>query len=279
MKLIVFSRLRFLLFSLLAALLFWYFSHPVVLVNTARQVSMILTGRIIPIYSVETPEKKIALTFDATWGADQTGDILRILRENGVKCTFFLCGLWLEKYPEMVKKIAAEGHEIGNHSYTHPHLNRLTEEEIAHEILRTHELIKELTGQEARVFRPPFGEYSNKVIETAGACRYTTIIWDVDSLDWKDLTAEAMVNRILIRTQPGSIILFHNAGKHTPDAIATLIPTLKRQGYSFTTVSALLLKGETYTDHTGRQKLKKVEPTRKPDPGLINRSDYKVSQL
>lgn len=264
MKIYFFSRLRFALIFLLGALVFWYFSHPLLLVSTARQVSLLLTGRLIPIYSVEIQDKKVALSFDATWGADQTSELLRILRENKVKCTFFLCGLWLEKYPEMVKRIAAEGHEIGNHSYTHPHLNNLSPEEIAHELLRTHELIKELTGQISKVFRPPFGEYNNKVIETAEACHYTTIIWDVDSLDWKDLSSAEMITRILSKIKPGSIVLFHNAGKHTPHAVTTLIPTLKRMGYDFLPVSRLLLSGETYTDHTGRQRQKRTAPIETP---------------
>ena len=270
MRVYVFTRLRFLCLLIVAILFFWYFSHPVLLVNTARQVTMILTGRIIPIYSVERPDKRLSVTFDATWGADQTKELLKILRDNGVKATFFLCGLWVEKYPEMVKAIAEEGHEIGNHSHTHPHMNNLSAEEIAHEILRTHQLIRELTGQSPTVFRPPYGEYNNKLIETARSCGYSTIIWDVDSLDWKNLSAAEMVNRIVRRVQPGSIILCHNAGKHTPQTIATLIPLLKKQGYEFTPVSQLLLEGDTFTDHTGRQKQKKVAPTIRDFPGQIN---------
>ena len=266
----VITRLRFLCLLIAAAVFFWYFSHPVLLVNTARQVAMMLTGRIIPVYSVERPDRKLSITFDATWGADQTSDLLRILRDNDVKATFFLCGLWVEKYPEMVKAIAGEGHEIGNHSYTHPHMNSLSVEEIAHEILYTHQLIKELTGQSSTVFRPPYGEYNNKLIETARSCGYTTIIWDVDSLDWKNLSATEMVTRITKRVQRGSIILCHNAGKHTPQAISTLIPLLKKQGYEFTPVSQLLLKGETFTDHTGRQKQKQIAPTIRDYPRQLN---------
>ncbi|HEY8392827.1 MAG TPA: polysaccharide deacetylase family protein [Capillibacterium sp.] len=264
MRMFYFSRWQALGLALLAAFFFWYFSHPVVLYHTAQQVAVLLGKRIIPIYSVGTDEKKVALSFDATWGADQTPELLRILRENQVRTTFFLCGLWLEKYPEMVKKIAAEGHELANHSYSHPHMNNLSEREIAHELNRTHHLIKELTGQNPTLFRPPFGEYNNKVIETARACGYTTVIWDVDSLDWKDLSAQAMLDRILPRLQNGSIILFHNAGKHTPEAVARLIPILKKQGFSIVPISALLLKGETYTDHTGRQYRKEsAGPSRK----------------
>ncbi|HHW11805.1 MAG TPA: polysaccharide deacetylase family protein [Firmicutes bacterium] len=269
MRIYYFSRWKALGLGLLAAFVFWYFSHPVVLRRTALQVAVLLGQRIIPIYAVGTDEKKIAISFDATWGADQTPDLLRILRENQVRTTFFLCGLWVEKYPEMVKRIAAEGHEVGNHSYTHPHMNSLSEREIAHELNRTHHLIKELTGQSPTLFRPPFGEYNNKVIETARACGYTTIIWDVDSLDWKDLTAEAMLDRILKRIKPGSIVLFHNAGKNTPQALARLLPILKGQGFSIVPISELLHKGETYTDHTGRQFPKpRMEQSKPPEGGI-----------
>ncbi len=267
MRIFVLSRFKAIVLFLLAAFLFWFSSHPVVLRRAARQVSVLLGNRIIPIYSVETEEPKVAITFDATWGADQTEELLRILRDNQVRCTFFLCGLWLEKYPEMVKKIAAGGHEIGNHSYTHPHMNNLSAQQITEELMRTHRLIKELTGQEATMFRPPFGEYNNLLIETAKACNYTTIIWDVDSLDWQNLSAEAMLNRVLSRVQKGSIILFHNAGKNTPQTIARLIPALRQRGYSLVPVSELVLTGETYTDHTGRQHRKKTA-VRKRRPGV-----------
>ena len=260
MRIFVLSRFKAIVLFLLAAFLFWFSSHPVVLRRAARQVSVLLGNRIIPIYSVETEEPKVAITFDATWGADQTEELLRILRDNQVRCTFFLCGLWLEKYPEMVKKIAAGGHEIGNHSYTHPHMNNLSAQQITEELMRTHRLIKELTGQEATMFRPPFGEYNNLLIETAKACNYTTIIWDVDSLDWRDLSSEAMVNRVYPKIQPGSIVLFHNAGKHTPRAIDILFTKLKKDGYQIVPISKLLLKGDTYVDHTGRQRPRRAAP-------------------
>lgn len=248
---------------------------PRALVNTVRRVSVLLSGRIIPIYSVETPEKKVAISFDAVWGADQTPKLLEIMAKNNVRTTFFLSGFWLEKYPEMVKEIARAGHEIGNHTYTHPHLNSLSKEDIARELMRTHQLIQELTGQTATLFRPPFGEYNNKVIETAAECGYTTIIWDIDSLDWQDLSAAAMLERIQKRLQPGSIILFHNAGKHTPETVSQLLPILKSKGYSVVPVSHLLLKGETYTDHAGRQRLKKKTL---PDHGLIDLYRLLVSE-
>ncbi|HQD39340.1 MAG TPA: polysaccharide deacetylase family sporulation protein PdaB [Bacillota bacterium] len=227
------------------------------LVGAGRMVMSVLSQKIIPIYRVDTQgEKKVALTFDATWGADYTPKLLEILRQEKVKATFYLAGFWIEKYPEMVKKIAQEGHELGNHTYSHPHLNSLGEEEIKKELTRTHQMLKELTGKDSTVFRPPFGEYSNKVIKVAEECGYKTIIWDVDSLDWKNLSAAQMQKRILERVRPGSIVLMHNAGLHTPEALPGLIKELKKRGYKFTTTSELLIKGPYYIQHDGEQKPK-----------------------
>lgn len=256
----VLSGRRWLVGSVVGLALCLALLSPKIRNGSWQMVSSWLAGRIIPIYSVETPRKQVAFSFDAVWGADQTGELLAILEKHQVKTTFFLGGFWLEKYPEMVKAIAKAGHEIGNHTYTHPHLNTLPPEKIAEELTRTHRLIVELTGQKPWLFRPPFGEYSNKVIETADKCGYTTIIWDVDSLDWRDLSSEAMVNRVYPKIQPGSIVLFHNAGKHTPRAIDILFTKLKKDGYQIVPISKLLLKGDTYVDHTGRQRPRRAAP-------------------
>lgn len=251
---------RLLIYLGAGLVLFFFVAFPVVRQQSWRVVSSLLAGKIIPIYSVDTPEKKVAFSFDAVWGADQTKELLAILRKHNVKTTFFLGGFWLEKYPEMVKLIADEGHEIGNHTYTHPHLNSLGPEQIAEELNRTHRLIVELTGQKAFLFRPPFGEYSNKVIDAAKSCGYTTIIWDVDSLDWRNLSSAEMTQRVYSRVGPGSIVLFHNAGKNTPQAIDALLGSLIRDGYRIVPISKILLPGETYVDHAGRQRLRTTPP-------------------
>lgn len=141
--------------------------------------------RKLPIYCVDTDEKKVAISFDAAWGADDTDELLRILRENDVKTTFFMCGYWVDQYPDEVKKIAEEGHTLGNHSSTHPHMSQLSKDQIKEELMKNHEKVKTLTGQEMELFRPPFGEYNNNVIEAAEECGYYTIQWDVDILETK----------------------------------------------------------------------------------------------
>lgn len=150
--------------------------------------SAILTAeneRKLPIYCVQREDNKIAVSFDAAWGADDTDELLRILEDNQVKATFFLCGYWVEDYPEEVKKIAEAGHDLGNHSATHPHMSQLSAEQIAGELQNCHQAVQELTGVEMELFRPPFGEYDNHVIETAEENGYYTIQWDVERLETK----------------------------------------------------------------------------------------------
>ncbi|NLK37958.1 MAG: polysaccharide deacetylase family protein [Epulopiscium sp.] len=153
--------------------------------KTVFQVHIAKAERKLPIYCVDTPEPKVAISFDAAWGADDTDELLRILEENGVKTTFFMCGYWVDDYPEEVKKIAEAGHDLGNHSATHPHMSQLSKEQIKKELLDTHKKVYDLTGYEMDLFRPPFGEYDNKVIETARENNYHIIQWDVDSLETK----------------------------------------------------------------------------------------------
>lgn len=204
--------------------------------------------RMVPIYRVETQEKKVAISFDAAWGSDITPKLLATLKKHNIKTTFFLVKFWMDKYPEMTKLIAKEGHEIGNHSATHPHMGSISREEIMKELKDTHDKIKGLTGQNAILFRPPFGDYNNTLITTAGEMGYHVIQWDVDSLDWKDLSADAIYDRVIEQIKPGSIVLFHNNGKHTAEALEPIINELKKQGYKIVPISQLLIKGNYYID-------------------------------
>jgi polysaccharide deacetylase family sporulation protein PdaB len=208
--------------------------------------------RRLPVYSVQTEEKKIAISFDAAWGADRTDELLALLEEHQIRTTFFLVRFWVEKYPEVVQRIAAAGHEIGNHSATHPHMASLSPEQIQFELTSTHELIKEVSGQEPYLFRPPFGEYSNRVIENAEAVGYTTIQWSVDSLDWKPLSAAEIAQRVTSRIEPGAIVLFHNNGEHTPAALRKVLQFCHQEGYEVVPISELLLKGDYYIDVNGK---------------------------
>lgn len=211
--------------------------------------------RKLPIYCVETDEKKVAISFDAAWGADDTDELLRILKENDVKTTFFMCGYWVDDYPEEVKKIYADGHDLGNHSATHPHMSQLSKQQIKDELAKTGEKVKNLTGYEMDLFRPPFGEYNNNVIEAAEESGYYTVQWDVDSLDWKNLGAEHEINQVLNHKHlgNGSIILFHNDAKFTPKALDTIIKGLKDKGFEIVPVSEIIIREDFHMDHEGRQ--------------------------
>jgi len=221
--------------------------EPLVVAVTSRK-------RLVPVYRVDRSDKVVALSFDATWGTDLTDEILQILRQNGVRTTFFLAGQWIDKYPDYVVKIAAHGHEVGNHSLTHPHMNTLSAEGVIKEIERTGEMIRDLVGEQPLIFRPPFGEYNNTVIEAASSIGYVTVQWSVDSLDWKNLTSQQIYSRVMSQIKPGDIVLFHNAAPGTPDAIRRIIPDLISSGYTIVPVSELLLKEDYYIDHEGTQR-------------------------
>jgi peptidoglycan-N-acetylglucosamine deacetylase len=214
------------------------------------------TQRKLPIYSVETDEKKVAISFDAAWGDQFTQDILDILDKYNVKTTFFLVGFWVDKYPDMVKKIHDRGNEIGNHSTTHPHMSKLTKEQIIKELQVTGDKIKAITGYQPTVFRPPFGDYNNNLIETAESLGYYTIQWDVDSLDWKEMGVQPVVDRVSRNVKKGSIVLFHNNAKYVAEYLPLVIERLQEQGYEIVPVSELIIKQDYFIDSTGRQNKK-----------------------
>lgn len=212
-------------------------------------------NRRLPIYCVGTDENKVAISFDAAWGADDTDELLRILDENEVKTTFFMCGYWIDKYPEEVMKIALSGHDLGNHSATHPHMSQLSKEQIKEELNKTHDKVYELTGYEMDLFRPPFGEYDNNVIEAAEEVGYYTVQWDVDSLDWKEHGVDHEINQVLNHKHlgNGTIILFHNDAKYTPQALDSIIKGLKEKGFEIVPISELIHRDAYTIDHEGRQ--------------------------
>lgn len=168
------------------------------------------TSRRIPIYSVQTTENKMAISFDAAWGADKTSEIMTICDEYGVKATFFLVGFWVEKYPEKVKEIYDRGFEIGLHSNTHPDMAKLSKSQIKNEIETNIKLIENITGVKPKLFRPPFGSYNNTLIEVCDELNLSCIQWSVDSLDWKGLSASELAGRVTGKAKAGSIVLFHN---------------------------------------------------------------------
>lgn len=207
----------------------------------------------LPIYSVDTAEKKIAISFDAAWGNEHTKPILDILDEYGVKTTFFLVEFWVDEYPDDVKEIYARGHQLGNHSSTHPDMSKLSVEDMVKELKGPEGKIEQLTGVKTNVFRPPFGAYCNELIDTAEANEYYVIQWDVDSLDWKDISAEQIVERVTRNVKPGSIVLFHNNAQHVQTYLPLILKKLQADGYEIVPIGELIMKENYHMDHTGKQ--------------------------
>lgn len=212
-------------------------------------------GRELPVYCVQTQEPKIALSFDAAWGNEDTGKILEILKKHDVKVTFFMTGGWVESYPDDVKAILAAGHDLGNHSENHKHMSQISNAEKKEELMKVHNKVKELTGYDMFLFRPPYGDYDNAVVKTAKECGYYTVQWDVDSLDWKDYGADSIVKTVTQHKHlgNGSIILCHNGAKYTAQALDTMLTTLKEAGYELVPISELIIKENYHMDHEGRQ--------------------------
>ncbi len=213
------------------------------------------TTRKIPIYSVQTEDKKVALSFDAAYGADKTEQIMKILSDNGANATFFLVGFWVDKYPEIAQKIANGGFEIGTHSNTHAHMSKMSAEDIQKDLSTSVDKIKSATGVSPIVFRAPYGEYNDTLITEAQKLKLYTVQWDVDSLDWKGISAEEIRSRVVTRVNPGSIVLFHNNSDHIVEALPGILELLKSRGYTFCSVGELIYRDSYVIDNNGRQRL------------------------
>lgn len=211
------------------------------------------TVRDLPVYSVEREDKKIAISFDCAWGTDYTDKLLEVLGREQVHATFFMVEFWAEKYPDFVKKIDEAGHEIGTHSATHSYMSKFSEEQIRAELASSSEAIETVTGKRPELFRAPYGDYNDRLIRTAREEGFYTIQWDVDSLDWKDLSANDIAMRVISRVQSGSIILCHNNGAHTAEALPIILDTLKNKGYEFVSIGQLIYRDNFTVDANGRQ--------------------------
>ena len=221
---------------------------------SAAQVYFGYANRKVPVYYVQTEEKRVAISFDAAWGADKTQGIMDTLKEYGANGTFFLVGFWTDKYADMVKKIDENGFEIGTHSNTHPDMTKLSAEAIKNELEASIKLITDITGKEVKLFRPPFGAYNNTLLNVADEMGLISIQWDVDTLDWKGLSGEESCNRVLRNVRPGSIILCHNNSDHILDALPLVLDRLQKQGYTVGSVGELVMKENFEIDRNGMQK-------------------------
>lgn len=233
-------------FILAIVLIFWTVNNPAIVGASAVK-------RSLPIYSVDREDKLIAISFDAAWGNEDTQTLIDILDEYNVKTTFFVVADWVDKYPESVKALSDAGHEVMNHSTSHAHFSKLSSAEIQSDIMNCNEKVKAITGISPTLFRCPYGEYDDHVIDAVRAIGMNAIQWSVDSLDWKGIPANEIADRVISKIEPGSIVLFHNAADHTPEALPQILETLQSEGYTIVPVSQLILSGDYTIDHTGKQ--------------------------
>ncbi len=209
----------------------------------------------LPIYSVETGEQVVALTFDSAWGTEDLDDILAILEKHHAPAVFFVTGEWAEKNPDAVKAIDRAGHELANHGNRHKHMPLLSGEDMAAEIRGCHDIVKGLIGKEMHLFRAPYSDWNSQVVEVARSLGYFSINQSVDSLDWKDYGKDSIIRTVCEHKdlKNGSIILLHNGSKYTRDALDGVLTGLEEKGYSFVPLSSLIYTEGYGIDHTGRQ--------------------------
>ncbi len=188
-------------------------------------------------------ERLVALTFDAGSSAEPVPQILRALAQRNLRCTFFLTGQWIERYPDMARLIAEAGHELGNHSWSHPAFPALSDDKIREELRRTEEIALRVCGVSTKpLFRPPFGARDERVRSAVAEEGYLTIYWTIDSWDSvkKDITPQMITDRVMRQMRPGSIVLMHCGSEATAQALPQLLNALEAQGYRVVTVSELL---------------------------------------
>lgn len=197
------------------------------------------TNKLEPIAKGNVDLPKIALTCNVFWGEEFLPEMLKTLDENNIKITFFIGGTWAKSNPELLKTIAEKGHELANHSYNHPHPNTLSKEQNQEQILKTENIIQEITGIKTCLYAPPYGEYNDTVLKAASEINYPTIMWSIDTVDWKKPPSEIIKNRIVKKAHNGAIVLMHPTAP-TAKALPDIIKELKEKGYTITTVSDII---------------------------------------
>lgn len=249
MKIFVTDKYHLLTFALICGLICFSFA---ITINQTKTVSS-TAERKIPIYCVDRIDDKISITFDCAWGDGDIDKIISVLKKHSCKATFFVLGTWAEAHPDSLKKLYDAGHEIGNHSYNHACYTNLSMDEILSDMKKCDEAITKIIGKSPKLFRAPSGDYNNTVIDACESSGRTYIQWSVDSLDWKDLDTQQMLDRIVPKTKSGDILLFHNDTKHTAESLDKILTELENKGFSFSNVSDLIYKDNYTIDHTGKQ--------------------------
>ena len=230
----------------LAAAIFYVVNYP-------AAVGASSAARQLPIYCVQRDQKLVSISFDAAWGNEDTQQLIDILAQYHVKATFFVVGQWVDKYPESVKALHDAGHEVMNHSNTHAHYPQLSADQVVADLNACNDKVESVTGVRPTLVRLPYGDYDDNSINAVRSIGMEPIQWDVDSLDWKDLSASEITKRVTSQVRSGSIVLFHNAALHTPEALPTILEKLLQDGYTFVPISQIILPQPYTIDHTGCQ--------------------------
>ncbi|MDQ0860079.1 polysaccharide deacetylase family protein [Bacillus sp. V2I10] len=192
-----------------------------------------------PIYRGHPDKTMVSFLINVAWGNEYLPSMLDVLDKHGVKATFFLEGRWAKENPVLVKTIKEAGHEIGNHSYSHPDMARITTDQIRKQIGSTNDVIKEITGAAPVWFAPPSGSFRQDVITVADEFKMETVLWSVDTIDWQKPEPGVLVERVLKKVHNGAMVLMHPTDS-TSRSLETLIQSIKQKGYSFGSVSMLL---------------------------------------
>lgn len=192
-----------------------------------------------PIYRGHPDKDMVAFLINVSWGTEYIPDILNILKEHKVKASFFIEGKWAQEHPDLVKMIAEQGHVIGNHAYNHPDMARISRDEIERQIEQTNKIIEAIIDEKPKWFAPPSGSFTDEVVQVAHEHQMETILWTVDTIDWKNPSVSVMMNRIMTNIHPGATILMHPTAP-VVQGLSLMINEIKHRGYRIDTIETLL---------------------------------------
>lgn len=208
-------------------------------------------NRELPLYSVERPDNLISVTFNCAWGNEDIDSILDTLNKYNCKSTFFIVGEWGKKYPESVKKIKENGHEIGTHSYNHRDYTKISAKELEEDIKKCDDIIFDITGEVPNLVRTPSGAYNNAVVKSIESLGKICVQWSRDSVDYNNASAEDIYRRSVEKTTNGDILLMHTGTPNTATALPRVLDSLTSR-FKPVTVSELMYADNYYVDNTGR---------------------------
>ncbi len=212
-----------------------------------------------PMYKGNPEKPMVSFIINVAWGNEYLSGMLATLKEHHVKATFFLEGRWVQKYPELAKMIFDAGHEVGNHSYTHPNMQNLTSSQIRQEIVKTNEVIEATTGKQGSWFAPPSGSFKNEVVQIAAEEKMRTVMWSIDTIDWQKPTPDVLINRVMSKIHNGAIILMHPT-ESTEKSLEQLIVQIKEKNLQIDTISELVKEDRIYTTQAKGMNKERLSP-------------------